>query len=377
MFSNAEECNFELNTIAKIEPRLVEYIKKKKFYKENNIDDHLIEKEFNISKYDILKIKNYFKGNKAKKYTDYTEMVEPDRSGFASDELKKDHRFERLKIKQKRDKEAKEQRGNYDIMAREYDMYRDDRKFASAYGNDFKTRFNPEVWFENNNENQDIESDEEMENPNELNRKSNKKNTHEQSVSDNEIVDMRRRYSNPNIYKHVTPKIRNKDRVTWGCNDDLATKNYSLDSIMNNLDKHNNNVTKKAQISGTNIIRHKRSIDQSSNNIIPENTNIGNGQYGNINKSQNKNSQENNYYIDTKTNNKKMKDVGIENYLCYGNGPSRGAKSLGYPNPAEHYFQYISDDISKQEHTIFEPGMSSRLFNKDTARPNNNRDILR
>jgi hypothetical protein len=75
-------------------------------------------------------------------------------------------------------------------------------------------------------------------------------------------------------------------------------------------------------------------------------------------------------------NGSKLKDVNIENYLCYGNTPSRSSKSLGYPNPVEHYFNYISDDISKPEHTVFEPGMPSRLYNKDTAKVYKNREIM-
>lgn len=387
MFSSAETCDFELNPVAELEPRLIEYIKKKKYYRENEINDDLVEKDFNIDKKDIAKIKKYFQGKKTRKTPGHADMVEQDKNDFPSNALKKDPRFERVKIKQKRDQEANEQRGNYDIVAREYDMYRDDRKFASAYGNDFKSRFNPQVWFENSRNSQEWESDEEMDNPHELNKKASlcappKKHIQSQQqpqVSKNDTVDMRRRYSNPNVYKHTTPKIRYEDRVTWGCNDDLASENYSLDSIMGKLDKHNHNVTRhhrKDEMDldiNINAPKKKRfNIDQDANNVVPQNSHSST----NPNISRNKRSNEMNYYTDTQTNNKKMKDVDIENYLCYGNGPSRGAKSLGYPNPAEHYFQYISDDVSKPEHSVFEPGMPSRMYNKDTARPYNKRDVL-
>lgn len=357
MFSNAENSEFSSNFISHLEPRLIEYIKKKKYYKENGIEDHFLEKEFDIGKNDIEKIKKYFQGKKLKKNSGYTDMISPSSSSFPSDELQKDHRFERVKIKQMRDKEAREQRGNYDMMARDYDMYRDDRKFASAYGNDFKSRFNPQVWFEGSKDNKEWESDEEIENPYELNKKN--------VVSQNQVTHMRRRNDNPKVYKHTTPNIRYEDRVTWGCNKDLASNNYSLDSIMNNLDTYNNNVKRTPK-------DHNKNNNKLYKNIIDDNIVMDNGRKIQKNKKEN----ENVYQTDVKISNKKMKDVDVENYLCYGNGPSRGAKSLGYPNPAEHYFQYISNDISKPEHTVFDPGMSSRLYNKDTARPYKGRDIL-
>ena len=57
MFYNCDVAEFENIATKKLEPRLIEYIQKKKYFKKNNIHDDLIEREFNISKADIEKIK--------------------------------------------------------------------------------------------------------------------------------------------------------------------------------------------------------------------------------------------------------------------------------------------------------------------------------
>jgi hypothetical protein len=372
MFQNAEICNFDSRIEDKLEPRLTEYLKRKQYYKDNNIEGSMLEKEFNIDKNDIAKIKNYFQGKKLKKNIIHSDMIQPDSRHFPSEDLQHDNRLQKIKNKQQRDREAVEQKNNYDVMARGYDMYRDDRKFASAYGDDFKSRFNPQVWMDddfyrrnrvrqnqnpnaksrsvmiNSDSDQDSEgSDFENSNPNIANKQVRPNNE--------QIKDMRKRYSNPNIYKNKPASIRYKDYMTRGCNEDLASPNYSLDSIIGKLDTYNNNLSN---------YHREDEMDLDMKVSVPGA------------KCSNKREKENNYRAVPYMNGSKMRDVDIENYLCYGSGPSRGSKSLGYPNPAEHYFQYISDDVSKPEHTVFEPGMPTRMRNKDTARSYKTRDVM-
>jgi hypothetical protein len=248
-------------------------------------------------------------------------------------------------------------------------MYRSDRKFASAYGNDFKSRFNPQVWLDDdfyqkdgNERHANIEQRKpDLDKVEGVNYDTDGSDFEELNPynaikpSQTQGIDMKRRYSNPNIYKHKKPSVRYKDYMERGCNEDLATKNYSLDSIIGKLDTYNDNLQKY----------HRRDeMDLDAKVSIPGA------------KSNNKREKENNYRSMPHMNGSKPRDVDMENYLCYGSGPSRGAKSLGYPNPAEHYFQYISDDIQRPEHSVFERGMPSRLRNKDTARAYKTRDIM-
>jgi hypothetical protein len=307
MFANA---NFNDNMTGdemKIEPRLMEYLKKKKYYKANKIRDDLLEKEYNIDKNDIKNIQQYLMGRKIQKKSLHTDYVDNSANQFPSEKLLKDPRLDKIKKKQQRDRDAGTQRHNYDFISKGYDMYRDDRQFASAMGNDFKSNFNPSVWFEQSRNTQELEYDDA--NPNVA-----------------QVVDMRRRFANTNVYKNTKPAIRYKNYMPRGNNTDLNDESYSLDSIINKLDNYHENVSWDLR----------------------------------------------------KQNKASIRDVEMENYLAFGDQPSigKGKKSIGYPNPVENHFSYISDDIQNPDHVVFERGMPSRLFNKDVARKTTKRDVM-
>jgi hypothetical protein len=356
MFSNAEICDFDKKMEPKLEQRLVEYLKKKKYYKENRIESNLVEREYNIDKKDLDKIRNYFNGRKVKHTSAHTDMVEPKVAQFESERLGlgSDKRLDKMHMKQQKHKDAFEKKNNYDIMHQSYDMYRNDQNFSSMYGDDFKSRFNPQVWLDSD----EIKHNNIVEGRNSFDDKDSEAMEFENSnPNDARIVDMRKRYSNPNIYKNEPAKIRYRDYMTRGCNEDLTSKNYSLDSIMDNMNKYNGDLSRYESHDAMDSDMKVNISEKRQNNSKRDNMN--------------------NYMATPHMNGSKQKDVDMENYLCYGQGPSRGAKSLGYPNPAEHYFSYISDDISKSEHTVFEPGMPSRMFNKETARNNyKGREVL-
>jgi len=316
-----------------LESRLQEYIRRKKYNKENNIRDSLVEKEFNINNNDIITIKKYFK-NKINQES-HTDYVEQRGQNFPSSEFIKDPRLEKLKQKQKQHKSAENQRHNYGIISKGYDMYREDRQFASANGNDFKSRFNPSVWFENTK----LQDADEDDSPNRA-----------------QIVDMRKRFSSTNVYKNEPVQIRYKDYLPYGCNDDLSKNNYSVDSIIGNLDSYRNNVEK--------IHDRKNEMDLYHKVVIPNNNNS------------NKRDVENNYQAVPYSQGAGAKDVNMETYLTFGVTPSRGSKALGYPNPVEHYFDYVSDEKQKPEHCVFERGTPSRLWNKNTAKPYQEREVM-
>jgi hypothetical protein len=347
MFSNFESAEFENIAEVKLEPRLSEYLKKKKHHKEHNINDDLIEKEYNISKRDIEKIKMYFESKKNKKKmfdntnTYHTDYVDTQGQKFPSMTEQKDKRLKRIEDKQRRDREANQQRQNYDIISRGFDMYRDDRKFASAGGNDFKSRFDPEVWFENSRDQNELESDDE--NPN---------------VS--QVTDMRRRYANTHVYKNEPPKIRYKDYMTRGCNEGLSQNNpgepYSLDSIIGNLQSYKQNTYRTYD--------QKNAIDTVTGTVVPHNG------------CNDKRDMENNYKPMPYMNGSSLRDVDVENHLAYGTGQVRAKKSRGYPNWVEHQFQYISNDIQKPEHSVWDPGMPTRMHNKDVARKYQGREVM-
>ena len=63
--------------------------------------------------------------------------------------------------------------------------------------------------------------------------------------------------------------------------------------------------------------------------------------------------------------------VGIENYIKYGN-PTSKAKSLGFENPVEHFFQYIDDSIQDPDHVCFDRPQMTRTMNRKSFRSGQN-----
>jgi len=123
-----------------LEPRLREYINKKRYYAENDIDPVVpLEEQYTISDYDRKILRSYLKGDtktfekRAKKNPD---MLDARGQRFPSSDFKYDVRFDRLKKKMEREKDAKIQRSNYGIIKQRYDMYDDERDYASPMGDD-------------------------------------------------------------------------------------------------------------------------------------------------------------------------------------------------------------------------------------------------
>lgn len=345
MFSNCDMAEFTNPT--KLESRLVEYMKKKKFYKKNGIQDELLEKEYNISKNDLQKIKMYG--------SQYSDLVNTQTKKFESITDIPDKRLDLIKQKQQRDKDANDQRQNYDIMARGYDMYAEGKKFSSANSKnfeshvdynarsnisanhrnvDFKTQFNPQAWNMGNDQ-----TSKDQINPNA-----------------SQIVDMRRRYANTNIYKHEPVQIRYNDYMTRGNNEDLNSKSYSLDSIIGNLESYKQN-TRETYGGSTRP-------DVITKTMVPHNA------------CNNKRDNINNYKMVPYMNGSNMRDVEVENYLSCGSEITRSQKSRGYPSAFENQYQYISPDIQNPDHVVFERGMPSRLANKTVASEYKTRDIM-
>jgi hypothetical protein len=211
-------------------------------------------------------------------------------------------------------------------------MYRDDRNFSSATGNDFKSQFNPEVWLNSDENNQS-------------------------EVSDDQYVDMKRRFSNTNVYKNKPAKIRYNDYMTYGCNEDLSKNtDYSLDSIINKINIGNYNVSR--------TFHQKNEMDFETKVVNPNN---------NCN---DKRENENNYKAVPYKNGSSLKDSNVDNYLLYGTGQIREKKSRGYPNWFEHQYNYISEDIQDPDHVVFDRGMPTRSFNKNVATKYSERDVM-
>lgn len=276
-----------------LDPRYRDYLAKKKYFKDNNIMGHDLDREYNITDQDKERIRAYFQ-IKNKQKTRITHDNEIDHTGFQEFQDKvsteyvdlrqstspfladqiKDKRMERIKKKQQTHTDAKHQRHNYDGIISKYDMYRDDRRFASAYGDDFrKSNFKPEQWF-----------DETCGNTYQPNTKT------------------------QNHYKQ--PKPVNFSQTNTYTNPKSINNGYVFEKI------------------------------ESSDNTQDINKVIRGA---------------------------RKRDINVDNYINYGNKYSettRSAKSIGYPNPVEHYFQYISSDHQQPDHVVNNYGIPTRSFNR-------------
>jgi hypothetical protein len=314
-----------------LEPRLIEYIKKKKYFQENGIDVHNLERDFGISEMDMLRVRSYLRGDK-KSNTKHEDLIDPTDADFPSAHLKKDTRFERMKVKQKRTKDAQTQRHNYGLINRGFDMFRDDRPFASAYGDDFrKSDFHPDQWFQNSRK---VAENEKM----------------NENVA--EIYNNKKSLSKSNVY-NGSSKVHPKSLYNGYVKSEIKNDPHSVDAIIGELDSYKNRISKKSNDmhSGS-----QNEMDFDYKIVMPNN------------RSSNKRECENNYRAVPFMQGDSIRDIDVDTYMRFGTTPSRGAKSLGYPNPAEHYFGYISNDIQDPNHVVMNRGLPSRELNKQEGK---------
>ena len=286
-----------------LEPRLSEYLKKKKYNKEHNIKNPHIEKDYMIDSKDIETINYFIRYNKPpSNKNNFSDFVDPSGAQFPSSQFKPDERLKRIQKKQESHQKARESINNYDNISKKYDMYRNDRKFASMYGDDFTSNFNPSEWITSQN-------------------------------------------SRDSDFKN----------------------NYLLDNNSNQNSLSNSNTYKNPKSTYTGYIRPQSNIynDPNSTDAI-----IGNIDTYRSNLNSIKRESENSYFVSPTSNSSQKKNFDADNFVHYGSTPSRSSKSLGYPNPSEHYFNYISDDIQNPDNVVNPRGMNSRSLNKTLARHN-------
>jgi hypothetical protein len=320
------------------DPRLREYIEKKRYYAENDIEPVVpLESQYNISDVDRRIIRSYMKGD-IKTYDRRVKrsstMVDPSNQKFPSSEFEYDHRFDRLKKKLERERAAQGQRQNYGIMQQKYDMYDSDREYASPVGNDRNGYFDR--------------------------RRSNDFPSDDRDYKDDLLMDSREFVDNPHLLKHPSRKnmYHHPPRIQYNVRQQLADSGYrrrgrgldhdsNISNIIGNLDTYSKKVNR--------TYNYSSDMDLDSKVVTP---------YMNCKKYGGENSYTSVPYM-TGGN---IRDVDVESFIKSGI-PSRGSRSLGYNNPAEHYFQYISDDIQDPDHVVMDRGVPTRLLNKQLARP--------
>jgi hypothetical protein len=317
---------FELlnNDDITIEPRLTEYIEKKKYYERNNIKPTIpLEITYSITREDLELIRQHFSGNlkiyNKNNENKYLNLVEPEKKQFSKIE---DERLQRLKIKMERDRKAMEQRNNYSNM-------KDCSKIEiESYENTSNNMF--------------------LENNFEKIEKKYRENYRPERIN--------KKHNEPNIAYHQQNRYIQEDE------EDIQVFKHDHDEKINNIIGNYDSYVSKTNT----IYQSNGEIDHEAKVAIP----------GFYNKKCLPNSQK--YqpipYMGTKEG---LRDISVENDMkC--SYPTKGTKSYGYKNPSEHYFNYITDDIQNPEHVVMpfpRGGISTRADNHKYKNKNYNREI--
>lgn len=291
-----------------LEPRLQEYLKKKTYFKKNNIQTNVNhEQEFNITEQDVKRLKAYLKGDKdlynhtTQEKFDFDDVPSP-KFEFDPDEVyKSDVRYQRFAKKLKRDKEAMKQRYN-----------------QGDFHPDYETAFlQPDInkWTDDR-------------------------------VNIQRISDERMMFSkeNENIEGEFESKYKTKNPTLKNNSNYNNYEQSSWNSRSKNLDFVNNTIGEMNSYGHNNYDENlrankKKILNASSSRPIPF---VGGA--------------------------KGIRNIGNESYLK-NSEVTRYSKTngYGYRNPIEHHFDYISNDIQDPNNIICDRGTNTRLDNRKIA----------
>ena len=307
--------NPNINSNINLEPRLIEFIKRKKFNEKHNINPDIpLERQYQITNEDLKVIKNYINNNITDNSNNYSDMIEIKKQKFISENEIYDERLNRIQEKMKRERDANLERNKTQNL--NYDMFR--RNFSSALGDDVNDEFN-------------LNSVAKETNPDKI--KYNK-----YLISDEQLDN--KNYYNYSQKQHITPKIMYNQPVN----------NNEMTNIFGNINAYKNKINSSYSHNAddTGFINEPLKPSDCREEVL---ANL----YGGVGSAQG-GGNDSNYGVD------------VENYVKYG-FPTSKAKSLGFENPVEHYFQYIDDDIQKPEHVLFDRPVDTRMSNRQNNKP--------
>ena len=331
-----------------LEPRLIEYLKRRKYYEENNIDSTVsLEKQYMITKHDMNIIKKYLnnepqsesdeetENNGYRKVKNYDHMIEVSQCKFPSSQIH-DPRLDRINKKMQKEKEANLYRGNTVNLRENYDMY--DRNFSSTTSKDFSQEFSLDNII---NEMNDVKL---------TNYNAYDKNKPEYFKSSYQVNNNHNQQNQNKLY-HNQPKIDYNQRLYYEQQREVRNNNFNSIKDLTNVLNLNQKSYRQPQLPK---YAYESKLDVDNKVVLPSN----NCRKANV---------ENLYKNVESMTGGKLRDVDIENYIKYGGygNTSSKARSMGWDNPVEHYFQYIDDDIQAPEHVVNDRPYPSRLENRE------------
>ena len=318
---------FDIGTI-QLEPRLQEYIRRKRSNEENDVLPPIPEEqEFCITPYDLKIIKRYTQGKKnlysGKNLASNPCFVKPDSNQFATNDFKSDPRYQRLKKKMRSHKQARAQISDLSQMDDEYTIFHQSNPYDARP--DHKPSHISKPY--------DQPADDA--NAFMLNSRDMSRQTH---------------CFNPSKYHH-TPEISYRQRLVPQAIDGGLAHSRDTNDVIGNMDMYQRHLNQTYEyvddqtdheLAGQPFVSHAR--NQTQREMQPNYQSVP-FMYGNG-----------------------MPDISVADSLRGGYRDS-SKKSVGYRNPFENQFDYISKDISDPNHTVQMWPQNSRGHNKEIARP--------
>lgn len=388
---------FNIGSI-QLEPRLQEYLRRKRFNEENDIEPPIPEeKEFCVTSHDLKIIKRFKQGKEkvytAKRLAKDPHFVKPSEDGFEAanndNDFKKDPRYQRLQRKMQSHKDAQKQIRNFEGIDEDYTIFHQSNPY------DLKPEKRPSRIAKpyDDPSNDDLDGDA-YDGPNDL---------HGHAFDDRVMMDSRdlvlapsrptkssnrvgsrtNRRDEDNQYIQNKPngkRYDNPDRGQYCYNPNQKSRNPSAYHHTPKISYHQRLAQGREQVNGG--LPHSRDVSDVIGNLDSYNKHL-NSTYDYV---------QSDADLDTRTftpgartgTRREMASTYRSVPFGYGNGlpdvsledSLRGGirdssrKSIGFHNPFEHQFDYISEDISDSRHTVQMWPQSTRGEDKEIARPN-------
>jgi hypothetical protein len=357
-----------------LEPRLQEYLREKKFNQENDISSDIPEEQkFGITPTDLKTIKRYMKGHRTlysqEKLFDNDHFVKPIIQDFESDnDFKLDPRYKRIEKKMKAQKDAVSRIRDYSGIDSDYEIFHRSNPYDHMEQKKPQRISKPYDDPNNRDLNRDFEPMDGMTmmDSRDLAISSsrpygNKKGRSQKEIDDEQVskyrYDPNRRGSNPNIYNHP-PQISYRNYLRPQMVNGGLQHNYSTNDVIGRLDRYNKHLDQSYNYSDMDDYSSGMA-DVDTHHMTPKS------------RTGTRRENYNRYQSVPFMYGNGMADVSVEDSLRGGIRDS-SKKSLGFKNPFENQFDYISGDISDPDHTVMMWPSNSRGADKEIARPNSN-----
>lgn len=333
---------FDIGVI-KLEPRIQEYLRCKKFNKENNIEPEISEEQqFCITVQDLNLIKKHNQGvtNLYSQKRMKNELVKQEKITQNRPSFEQDPRYQRIQNKIASHRQAQQQIRNFEGIDDNYTLFRGSNPYDLESSKQSKYVTKPYEPLERSNNtaydnqfdmNVNINSKEQMNNLDKY--YDNDRNSYCYSTN--------KRGKSPNTYNHP-PSLEYRQVVSFEKPNGLKN-NTHIDNVIGKLDRYNSHLSNTYD-----YVQDSTEDNQTNNREMPSFYQSIPYKFGNG-----------------------MPDISLEDAMRGGIKDSK-RKTTGFRNTFEYNFDYISDEISNSNHTVQMYPQNTRGNDKEIARPNSN-----